>query len=89
MITGHYKPIVYWNGRQAVCNCGVYNFPHRLGGGACNGHFMAKDCYENCRSCNGCEFIGPYGCEVITEVTKPKHCPFVADFLAEYQIKIK
>lgn len=82
------KPLVYWNGRQAVCNCPAYDFPHRFGGGSCNGWFLAKECFDNRTSCYGCELLGPHGCEVISETSHPLHCPYVADFTNEYQVKL-
>lgn len=80
--------LVYWNGRQAVCWCPSYDFPHRLGGGSCTGYHMAKDCFDNCKACIGCELIGSYGCEVIAEISEPRHCPYVQNFIAEYQIRL-
>lgn len=81
------KPLVYWNGKQAVCKCPAYDFPHRFGGGDCNGYFLAKECHDNRILCGNCELVNGYGCEVMEEQTQPGYCPYVEDFCNEYQIK--
>lgn len=61
-------------GKQLTCNCGVYGFPHRLGGGKCDGTIWAEFYYyyisEECEDCNNnnnsiCEVMT--GQEPITE----------------------
>ncbi len=79
--------IAYWNGRQAVCKCPAYSFPHRLGGGACNGYFLAQECFENCIHCARCDLHDTKVCEVMVEITAPRHCPYVIEFCEEYEVK--
>lgn len=78
----------YWNGRQAVCRCAAYDFPHRFGGGKCSGYWLAFQCFENRLMCNGCINLHAGGCDVINETESPKECPMVNDFAIEYELKI-
>lgn len=71
---------------EPVCRCGAYEFPHRFGGGRCNGlgivvHNVGGSA---CQSCNlMCD-----GCQVISGQEHPRECYYVQDFAASWEIKI-
>jgi hypothetical protein len=80
--------IPYWNGKQLVCLCSAYDFPHRFYGGKCDGYAMAKNCFDNRLLCQNCNCLRSDGCDVIDGIESSKECPFIIDFCAEYEIKL-
>lgn len=57
-------------GPQVICrSCSAYKFPHRLGGGKCDGSEWAESYRANdgdmCFRCNCNRSEGPNGCDVI------------------------
>lgn len=81
-----YKP-PYHNGKQVVCTCNVYDFPHRYGGGKCDGMQIAVNCFENKTLCRNCINLSSYGCDIINGIESPGECPAVHDFNHEYQVR--
>ena len=52
---------------RPVCTCGAYAFPHKLGGGKCDGSTFAEHQYYYVRSeCEYCNCNTGYQCDVIT-----------------------
>jgi hypothetical protein len=39
---------------EVTCRCGVYRFPHRMMGGACNGGGFVERMFESMAGCKGC-----------------------------------
>lgn len=72
--------------RQVTCNCGAYDFPHRIFGGKCNGlAIVIQNVGGNeCRHC----LLNNNGCEVIAGIEHPRECPYVQDFAAFNEIKL-
>ncbi len=79
----------YWSGKQVTCLCPAYDFPHRFGGGRCNGYHMASHCFDNRLACQGCICLTSDGCDVINQQESPSECPYVQDFCADWEVKIK
>lgn len=71
---------------QVTCTCQAYDFPHRFGGGRCNGLSIVESAIggEHCHSChllNG-------GCEVLKGQEHPRECPAVQDFIHYWEVKL-
>tara|TARA_B100000745_G_scaffold262278_1_gene186390 strand:+ start:325 stop:639 length:315 start_codon:yes stop_codon:yes gene_type:complete len=60
---------------QVTCNCGAYEFPHRISGGRCSGADWAESYFvleqSECQYCN-CNHNGV--CEVATGQESIKYC---------------
>lgn len=71
---------------QVTCTCPAYDFPHRFGGGKCDGyHIVAEQCGGwLCSTCN--LFNGR--CEVMSGQEAPKECPYVIEFCEYNEIKL-
>ena len=77
---------------QVTCNCSAYNFPHRIGGGKCNGSSWAGSYRlilgECCATCN-CNNTGESGaggdrkdtCDVVGGIETYKLCEGYQDHL--------
>ena len=68
---------------QVTCYCKAYSFPHRIGGGLCNGSQWAEDYMtwvrEECELCNCLRSDSV--CDVVTGVEDFKHCEGFQDHL--------
>lgn len=82
---------------QHTCRCSAYKFPHRFGGGKCNGYQLVKDHWlgsfgysHKCSSCNNLVVNddGYRECDVMTGGEPPKRCEIVMDFLHLNGIKL-
>lgn len=71
---------------QVTCRCSAYDFPHRFGGGACNGIRIVE---ENCGGnlCQYCHLMNN-GCEVLKGQESPKECAYVQDFIEFNEIRL-
>lgn len=71
---------------QVTCTCTAYDFPHRFGGGRCNGLSIVEE------HCGGwlCQHCNPFnqGCEVMKGQEEPKECPYVIEFCEYNEIKL-
>jgi hypothetical protein len=86
---GRRKPVA-----EFTCNCGAYHFPHRFGGGACNGGSLAEQWWES-RACGDCrnitydsETFVPY-CKVIEGGENLEECEMLQEFMQRNEIHIK
>ncbi|AWD90241.1 hypothetical protein [Dickeya phage Sucellus] len=75
--------------RQVTCNCSVYKFPHRFGGGKCNGMDIVLKSAGYNSNCNSCYLMNNGRCEVILGQESPKECQFVIDFIYLNEVKLK
>ena len=76
---------------EYTCNCSAYDFPHRFGGGACNGYYWVADYWEDnwgCNECDGCIFNEGDHCQIVEGQDKPKECPALQDFARYEEIKL-
>ena len=80
---------------QYTCQCSAYRFPHRFGGGRCNGQNLVDDYWEShwgsgeCKNCNCLtEMDGILSCDVYVGGDKPKECPIVQEFIYYNEIKL-
>jgi hypothetical protein len=86
---GRGKPVA-----EFICSCGAYSFPHRFGGGSCNGRNLAEQWWEN-RACGDCRNIAydsqtfvPY-CQVVDGGEGLEECEMLQDFMQRNEIHIK
>jgi hypothetical protein len=86
---GRRKPVA-----EFTCNCGVYSFPHRFGGGLCNGRNLVEqwwirgacgDC--RCIACDSQTFA-PY-CQVLEGRESMEECGLFQEFIQRNEIRIK
>ncbi|MBP9749480.1 MAG: hypothetical protein KBD21_02020 [Candidatus Pacebacteria bacterium] len=74
---------------QVTCRCGVYLFPHRLGGGCCRGRAWAESYREvdgsSCGTCNCDRQDG--SCDVVEGLEDITYCQGKEDY-ERYQPKI-
>lgn len=72
--------------KQVTCRCSAYDFPHRFGGGACNGLSIVETwCGGNlCQTCH----LMNNGCEVLKGQESPKECAYVQDFILFHEVKL-
>lgn len=73
---------------QVTCDCCAYEFPHRFGGGKCNGLSIAisKCGGQYCNSCPAFLWF-EYGCDVIRGTESPDNCEYVIEFKQFNEIK--
>lgn len=71
----------YHNGKQLVCLCGAYSFPHRWGGGRCDGYAVALRCWENRNHCSVCNCRSVDGCDVVRGIESPSECIAVIEIM--------
>lgn len=69
--------------KQYTCRCPAYDFPHRFGGGRCNGLHLCEPS-SVCQMCH----LNNGGCEVVKGQEHPRECPQVQDFCAWHEIKL-
>jgi hypothetical protein len=86
---GRRKPIA-----EFTCNCGVYRFPHRFGGGACNGRNLVEKRWES-RACGACRNIAydaqalvPY-CQVVEGREGLEECEMLQEFMQRNEVHIR
>jgi hypothetical protein len=86
---GRRKPIA-----EFTCNCGAYHFPHRFGGGACNGANFVEQWWEN-RACGDCrnitydsETFAPY-CKVAEGGESLEECEMLQELMQRNEVHIK
>jgi hypothetical protein len=86
---GRLKPVL-----ELTCNCGAYSFPHRFGGGSCDGRSLLEEWWEN-RACGNCRNITydsqtfvPY-CQVIGGRESLEECERLQEFMQKNEIRIK
>ena len=64
--------------KQITCLCSSYNFPHRLGGGKCNGREWAEFYFfMDSGECSSCIFNCESSCEVAEGLDNIKQCEAV------------
>ena len=68
--------------KQVTCRCRAYDFPHRFGGGRCNGIAIVEQHFPG-NLCGGCLLFNN-GCEVLKGQESPRECAYVQEFV-EYQ----
>lgn len=68
---------------QVTCTCQAYEFPHRFGGGRCDGLSLVVPGSE-CRNCH----LNNNGCEVLKGQEHPRECIYVQEFTQTYEIKL-
>lgn len=71
------------NGKQLVCRCAAYSFPHRWGGGRCDGYAVALQCWNNRTHCANCNSRSPDGCDVVRGLESASECIAVIE-IKEY-----
>jgi hypothetical protein len=86
---GRRKPVA-----EFTCNCGAYPFPHRFGGGLCNGWSLVEEWWKN-RACGDCRNIThdsqtfvPY-CQVVEGGENLEECEKLQEFIQKNEIRIK
>jgi hypothetical protein len=79
---------------EFTCNCGAYPYPHRFGGGACNGSSLAEQ-WWNDRDCGDCgsiaydsETLTPY-CQVLEGGESLEECGKLQEFMQRNEVRIK
>ena len=78
---------------EFVCTCHAYKFPHRFGGGRCNGFFVIDDYWQGhygggeCTSCNLLCDDGERTCQVVDGQESVTECPVWQDFVQYNGIK--
>lgn len=73
----------YHNGKQLVCLCDAYSFPHRWGGGRCDGYAVALHSWNNRNHCSICNCRSVDGCDVVRGIESPSECIAVIE-IKEY-----
>lgn len=68
--------------KQYTCRCEAYHFPHRFGGGRCNGLHLVQPGAE----CSNC-LLNNNGCEVIKGQEQPRECRYVIEFCNWHETK--
>lgn len=71
---------------QYTCRCDAYHFPHRFGGGKCNGLAVVIQTLgsAHCQRCH----LSNGGCEVLKGQEHPRECPAVQDFIHFHELKL-
>lgn len=71
---------------QVNCDCMAYDFPHRWGGGKCNGLAIVglNVGGVECSSCN----LFNDGCEVLRGLEHPRECIYVLNFMEYNEVKL-
>lgn len=76
---------------ETTCTCNAYKFPHRFGGGKCDGYYLAEEIWNQnwgegiCANCN----LNNNGvCEVYSGQESPSECPGVQEFVRYNEIRI-
>lgn len=71
---------------EFTCDCGAYEFPHRIFGGRCQGHKVVADLYdENCfgtsGECRDCVLNDHGMCQVLDGIENAKNAPCLIEFV--------
>jgi hypothetical protein len=71
---------------EVVCNCGAYSYPHRFGGGYCNGislveFFWEKGMCGDCRFRDNSDWDNCPFCQVLHGREKVVECEQLQEFL--------
>ena len=83
---------------EYTCNCRAYEFPHRMGGGACSPSCIAVEHFEKtygadktCQSCNCLGFDDRFGrtCTVVEGSDPYDCCEVVLEFIRFNEVKCK
>uniref|UniRef100_A0AAU8BVN0 Uncharacterized protein n=1 Tax=Salmonella phage PMBT35 TaxID=3137287 RepID=A0AAU8BVN0_9VIRU len=71
---------------QVTCTCRAYDFPHRFGGGRCDGSSIVE---EHCGGwlCQHCNLFNG-GCEVMKGQERPNECAYVIEFCEYNEVKL-
>ena len=74
---------------EVTCTCSAYKFPHRFGGGKCNGRQMAETSYP-CKDCISCVEYEPseYPCAVVDGREGAWACDIVKEFISNEEVAI-
>lgn len=74
---------------QVTCDCRAYDFPHRFGGGRCNGMSIVE---SNCGGalCISCPaYLGSQGgCDVLRGTESTDNCEYVIEFCEYNEVKL-
>ena len=68
---------------EYTCRCRAYKFPHRFGGGKCNGYcvvYEAWNQYYGRGECFNCNCLVDGECQVINGIEKPKNADCLISF---------
>lgn len=71
---------------QITCTCGAYEFPHRFGGGRCDGMVIVIQALGSLH-CVNCH-LSNKGCEVVKGQEHPRECPAVQDYIHYHEVKL-
>ena len=82
---------------QYTCRCRAYKFPHRFGGGKCDGYHIAKEHWNTmygygdpCSTCNNLiTDDDSRSCDVVSGGEPAKRCEVVIDFVLRNNINFK
>ena len=67
---------------RPICDCGSYNFPHKLGGGRCTGDTYAEYYFLHDRSeCEYCQCNNDTYCDIVTGQESIRHAACYTDAL--------
>ena len=71
---------------EVMCTCGVYRYPHRFGGGWCNGASLVEFFWSN-GMCSDCRHRSPNDrghpvCQVLNGREKLSECEQLQEFLS-------
>ena len=80
---------------QYTCRCNAYHFPHRFGGGRCNGYSLAVEHWNTywghdstCRMCNSFD-ANEHKCQVLDGGNHITNCEVVIEFVETNGIRFK
>lgn len=73
--------------RQITCNCQAYDFPHRFGGGRCDG-LAIVEANVGGYHCDACNLLNGGRCEVMTGQEAARECVYVLEFCEYNEIKL-
>ena len=62
--------------KQHTCRCSAYPFPHRFGGGKCNGRQIAEKYFENTWGGGECKTC-PCLCKITMKIGRELHCQVI------------
>lgn len=72
---------------QVTCRCFAYDFPHRFGGGKCDGYSIVREKFGGVQ-CQQCNLLNN-GCEVLKGIEPASECAYVIEFCEYNEINIK
>lgn len=78
---------------EHTCDCRAYKFPHRFGGGRCEGYHLAQEHWDKywghdstCRNCNNFD-DNAHSCEVLNGGESIRTCEIVLEYIAVNEIR--